>query len=137
MSKECMMALELLHIWHHHLPLSDLPTWHCNLRQWLKCTSLKIVPHALPVLKGVLLLVHDYVEVCESVDTGEWAVVLEMVLRQVRIQGWRKFLDDSMLVLLADVTCTLADTIHAFTQDHIIPSNLLQGLLKQLLYLME
>lgn len=129
------MSLELLHIWHHHLPLSDLPTWHCTLKDWVKCTSIKIVPNVLPVLKGVLVLVKDYMEVGESVDMGEWAVVLETVLRQVRKEGWRKSPDDSMLVLLADVTCTLADTIHAFALSHTIASHLLQGLLKQLLYL--
>lgn len=30
-NKECLMALEMLHVWHRHLPLSDLPSWHCTL----------------------------------------------------------------------------------------------------------
>lgn len=67
----------------------------------------------------------------------EWAVVLQTVLMQVRKLGWRKYVDDSMLVLLADVTCTLADTIRTFTQGHTISSHLFQGLLKQLMYLTE
>lgn len=83
------------------------------------------------------MLIQDYVKVCESLDTGEWAVVLEAVLRQVRNNGWRKYVDDSMLVLLADVTRTLADTTHTFTQGHAIPYHLFRGLLKQLLYLTE